>query len=327
MSSANKQHKLLTIGLVLLVVLAGCAGGSAGGGGDGGGSAAPDRTGGGSGGAAPAAGADGGPSPVGSFYVGDDRVVVRQASMGLEVRQFDSAFDRARATVRAHGGFVADWELDVERGWHRATLQIRVPAGNFSPVRDELAALGSVERERVDAEDFTNEHEDLGTALADLRDREATLVSRLTEAETDREERRIRSRLDDVRSEIRSVREERSTLDRRARLSSIELTLHEPESRRTPPTYENALGFENTFLGAFYGGLAVVKYVVAAVGFVIPVGLTLVALGATVLVSVRLTGRFWSDLDATLRDVGLGAIGGGGAEEADDGGDDDADEG
>ncbi|HKJ60191.1 MAG TPA: DUF4349 domain-containing protein [Halobacteriales archaeon] len=318
MSHANNQHELLTIGLVLLVVLAGCAGASGGGG-----AGPPDRTVGG----APAAGSNDDPSPDGSFYVGDRRVVVRQASMGLEVRQFDSAFDRARATVRDHGGFVADWELDVERGWHRATLQIRVPAANFSPVRDKLADLGTVERERVDAEDFTTEHEDLDSTLSDLREREETLVARLEAAETETTARRTRAKLDDVRSRIRSTREERSNLERRAGLSSIELTLHEPESARTPPTYERATGFGHAFLGAFYGGLAIVKYVVAAVGFVIPVGLTLVALGATVLVSVRLTGRFWSDLDATLRDGGLGSIGGGGSEKDGAGGDDDAGEG
>lgn len=240
--------------------------------------------------------------------------------MGLEVRQFDSAFDRARATVRAHGGFVADWEVSAERGWHRATLQVRVPASNFSRVRDDLAALGTVERERVDAEDFTTEHEDLDSTLADLRAREEVLVSRLEDARTDADERRIRSELQQVRSEIRSVREERSNLERRAALSSIELTLHEPESSRTPPTYESATGFGHTFLGAFYGGLAVVKYVVAAVGFVLPVGLTIVALGATVLVSVRLTRRFWSDLDARLRGLGLGAISGSAEDDADGGG-------
>jgi len=233
--------------------------------------------------------------------------------MGVRVRQFDAAFDRARATVRDNGGFVADWDLDVERGWHRATLEIRVPAANFSDVRDELAALGSVERERVDAEDFTNRHGDLGSTLSDLGDREEVLVARLQDAETNRDERRLRSRLDDVRSRIRSVEDERADLELRAGLSSIELTLHEPEGTRTPGTYENAIGFRHTFLGAFYGGLAVVKYVVAAVGFAIPVGLTVVALGAAALVSVRLTRRFWTDLDTTLRAVGLEAIGGGAA--------------
>lgn len=314
MSRANKRHGLLTIGLVLLVVLAGCAAG----GGGGGGSGPPDRSGGGSsgGGGGPAADSSGGAGVGGSFYVGDRRVVVRQASMGLEVRQFDSAFDRARATVRAHGGFVADWEVSAERGWHRATLQIRVPASNFSRVRDELADLGTVERERVDAEDFTTERDDLDATVSELEGREARLEAELANAETTARERRLQEELAEVRSGIRSARVKRSNLERRAALSSIELTLHEPESSRTPPTYESATGFGHTFLSAFYGGLAVVKYVVAVVGFALPVGLTIVALGATSLVSVRLTRRFWTGFDTRLRDLGLGAMSGG--EEGDD---------
>lgn len=255
--------------VVLLVALAGCSaalpGGDSAGGSDGGG------------GAPAGSAADGG-----SYYVGGERVVIREADMRIEVGQFDQSFDETRAIARAHGGFVADWNVENERGWQRAELVVRVPAENFSEARDDLAELGTVENENVRQKDFTDTYTDIEARLADLRRDERELERLLNETDDAEEARRLRSDLSDVRNQIRQLESRQTDIERREALSTIRVTLHEPPGERPPKNYQSAFGFDDAFLDAFYGGLAVVKYVVVLFGYVIPVsvaGLLLAGFG------------------------------------------------
>lgn len=305
------------IALVLLVALAGCAGG--GGGSGGGAPAGADGGGGSGGGAAPTAGGDAATDlAVGSYYADGERVVVRDASMTVTAEPFDPAFDEARSIARDHGGFVADWTLEVDDGYHRASLTIRVPAENFNAARDGLAALGTVERERVDARDFTDEHRGLGDRLSTLREQLSEVESELESTADEGRRVALLDKRADLRGEIRSLEGDRRALERRADLSTIELTLQEPASSRQPATYQSALGIQLAVLTAAFAGVSIVKYLLAAVGFVIPVAVSVLVLGALGVVLVRLTRRAWVRYDAALVGVGLDGIVGGGPPRRDD---------
>lgn len=236
----------------------------------------------------------------GSHYVGQQRVVVREADMRIEVQEFDPAFDRTREIARAHGGFVADWTHDVERGWHSGTLVVRVPAENFSAVRDDLAELGELENENVRAKDFTDTYEDLGERLADLRTDEAALERLLNRTNSTEEARRVRSDLSDVREQIRELEQRRTDIERREALSTIRVSLHEPPGKRPPKNYQSAFGFGDAFLDALYGGLTVVKYVIVLFGYAVPVGVAGLLLGGFGFVTYRLWLLLRANLDRAL---------------------------
>lgn len=272
---------------VAVLLLAGCSGAlpggsnSAGSGGDAGG---------------PQAGEGG----AGSHYVGQERVVVREADMRVEVASFDPAFDRTREIARANGGFVADWTHDVERGWHSGTLVVRVPAENFSAARDDLAELGELENENVRAKDFTNTYEDLGDRLADLRKDEAALQRLLNRTNSTEEARRVREDLSEVRQQIRELEQRRTDIEQREALSTIRVSLHEPPGKRPPKNYQSAFGFGDAFLDAFYGGLTVVKYVIVLFGYAVPVGAAGILLGGFGFVTYRLWLLLRANLDQVL---------------------------
>lgn len=299
MASNRARIALLLVGLV---ALAGCTGG---------GGLGTNVGGGGAGGADMAAqsAADGGAGG-GSYYENGERVIIREASMEIEVREFDPAFSEVRRIARANGGFVADWDHTIERGWHSATLVVRVPAGNFSATRDDLAGLGDLERENVRAQDFTNQYRDLGARLEDLRAEERELDRILENASRSEEALELHDRLSEVRERIRELEAERSRIERREALSTIRVTIHEPPGKRPPKNYQAAFGFDDAFLDALYGGLTVLKYAIVAIGYAIPIGITAIVVGTFGVACFRVWGIFRARLDAILPRTSLREPGG-----------------
>lgn len=287
---------LATALLVVLVVLAGCGGQS--------GSEAPTGgTGGGGGGAGSSeAGAGGGGSgdATGSYYQNGTRVVVRSADMRLQVSDHDPAFAEARRIARRQGGFVADYEHEIDRGWDRTTMVVRVPAGNFTPTRDALADLGTLEREQVDTKDLTVRVADTEERLEDLRTEERNLERLLNQTNDAGEARRVREDLRQVRDRIRSLSSELRSVRTREALSTIRLTIHEPPSEKPPKNYETAFGFDDAFLEAFYGGLGAVKFVIVAFGYLIPAGVALLAVFSFAFAVYRVGRLVYARLDAVL---------------------------
>lgn len=244
-----------------MVVLAGCTGGMSG-----------ESNG------EPAAGGDAAQAP-GSYYEDGEAVIVRSATMTIEVEEFDRQFRLAREVAGTHGGFVTDYTIERERGWQKATFVVKVPASNFSESRDDLADLGTVESEVVEAEDFTAEYHQRKGRLETLRERQQELERQLEEAETADERSEVRSELADVRGEIRELEGEQQALEHRESLSTIEVTMREPEGEKPPENYETAYGFDDAFLQGLYGGLAILKGIVVLVGYLLALGLGMLVVG------------------------------------------------
>ncbi|MFQ3295667.1 MAG: hypothetical protein ACI8VE_002756, partial [Natrialbaceae archaeon] len=268
-------------------VLAGC---SAGGGGDAGtagdsGASAPDAT-------------AAGDSP-GSFYAADGRrIVVRQASIAIEIDDYASTLDTIRSTATERGGYVGDRDRQSRGPWDGGTIVVKVPPENFSAVRDRIATLGSVESESVDVQDFSNEYNQTGARLADLRREERTLERRLNRTDDPHRADDIRSDLDDLRHRIRNLEEKRQGFERRAAMSTITVDVHEPEQRKPPATQPDLAGFGDAFADSLYSGLIVVKWVLIVLGYGIPTVLGMFVLG--VFGTVSIAG--WRRLRTILRD-------------------------
>lgn len=275
------------VALAALIVLAGC---SAGGGGDAG-------TAGDSGASAPDAAAAG-DSP-GSFYAADARrIVVRQASIAVEIDDYESTLDTIRSTATGHGGYVGDRDRQSRGPWDGGTIVVKVPPENFSVVRDRIAKLGSVESESVDVQDFSNEYNQTGARLADLRREERTLERRLNRTDDPHRGDDIRSELDDVRHQIRNLEGKQQDFERQAAMSTLTVDVHEPEKRKPPATQPDLAGFGDAFADSLYSGLIVIKWVMIVLGYGIPTVLGLFVLG--VFGTVSIAG--WRRLRTILRD-------------------------
>ncbi|WP_225335754.1 DUF4349 domain-containing protein [Halomicrobium urmianum] len=271
----GRRIRLLgTVALIALVALAGCSGASNDVG------APPGGDAGGADGARPGGGSGGG-AALGSFYAEDgQRVLIREADLRLRVDNFTRTFRRARAVALSHGGYVGERSMNARGDWQAGSLTVRVPAENFSAARDDLTALGHVENEDVSVRDFTQQHRDRESRIEQLEREERELQRLLNETSNVSEARQIRGDLAEIREQIRSLRSDQQSLERREALSTISLDMREPVSERPPENYRSAFGFEDAFLKAFYGGLTAAKYVIVFFGYAIPIGLALLPLGA-----------------------------------------------
>lgn len=205
-------------------------------------------------------------------------MLVRHGEASVEVRHVDDAVVKIRQTAKQFGGFVANTALRNGKDEQpSASLEIRVPTAQFDGLLGALRALGKVETVTATAEDVGEEYVDLGARAANARRVEARLIEMLA-ARTGKlsDVLTVEQELARVRQEIERHDARLRWLDRRAALSSLTVTLHEPLAlidRPRPGPIVEALAL------AWQRALGVMAWCIASLGLIVPLGV-LVALGA-----------------------------------------------
>jgi hypothetical protein len=106
-----------------------------------------------------------------------------------------------------------------------ANLSIKVPVDAFSDALQRLRELGTPAQESVSTQEVTEEYVDLDAQVRNLEATEQQYVRLLDRAQRIEEILPIQQRLNDVRSQIERLRGRMTLLQRRADLSTITLTL------------------------------------------------------------------------------------------------------
>lgn len=261
-STRPLRRRVALVVVVALVALAGCSGAQMSGGGGGDGAETGQAS----------LGGDRDARGVGSYYENGQRVVVRESRMDLRVENFSRSFRRLRAIADRNGGFVGDRRQRSQGEWDGGTVTLRVPARNFSATRDAVADLGRLEDENVEVLDFTSEFQDRQQRIQGLETDRQRLRELLNETDNASAATALRTELQEVREQLRDLRGQQQQLRQRQALSTVRVSMHEPDSRRPAETFETAFGFGDAFAQAFNGGLTAVKYVIVFFGYAIPVG-------------------------------------------------------
>ena len=158
--------------------------------------------------------------------------LIRSGQLVIEVTSYDAAAHEVERIAQAHGGYVADSQSahtgDDKR---RGTLTIRVRAEQFGAAFTALKALGKVRSEGVTTQDITKAYADLETRLRVKREAESRLrdilrnrtarLSDVIEAE---------QALSRVIEEIEQAEGERRFYDQQVALSTVAVTLQEPQA-------------------------------------------------------------------------------------------------
>lgn len=211
-------------------------------------------------------------------------MLIRNGQASVEVKRMDDAVAALRQTVAQLGGFVANTSIVGGKEEHRsANIEIRIPSAQFDAAVIALATLGTVESVSATVQDAGDEYVDLGARVANARHMEARLLEmlarrtgKLSEALT------VEQELRRVREEIERFDARLKWIERRAAISSLQITLHEPSSvldRRGPSPIAEA------FAEAWRRAVGVVAWCIASLGVVVPFGLML---AATLLLARRL---------------------------------------
>lgn len=204
-------------------------------------------------------------------------MLVRHGEATVEVRHIDDAVARIRQAAQQFGGFVANTTIRNGKDEQpSATLEIRVPTAQFDAALGALRTLGKVETVTANAEDVGEEYVDLGARAANARRVEARLVEMLASRTGKLSDvLTVEQELARVRQEIERHDARLRYLERRASLSSLNVTLHQPLAlidRPSPgPIVEAiALAWERT--------LGMIAWCIASLGIIVPLGV-LVGIG------------------------------------------------
>ena len=217
----------------------------------------------------------GGPLPPASDPAG--AMLVRHGEAIVEVRHIDDAVATIRQTAQQFGGFVANTTIRNGKDEQpSASLEIRVPTAQFDAALGALRTLGKVETVTANAEDVGEEYVDLGARAANARRVEARLVEMLASRTGKLSDvLTVEQELARVRQEIERHDARLRYLERRATLSSLNVTLHQPlaliDRPRPGPIVEAiALAWERT--------LGMIAWCIASLGIIVPLGV-LVGIG------------------------------------------------
>jgi hypothetical protein len=109
---------------------------------------------------------------------GIGRLLIRRASMLLEVENPEHVARRVAAVTASLGGFIEQSRESSGGGVH---IKVRVPAETLEDAMDSVATLGHVEKRQISADDVTEQVVDLNARVATrraIRDRLRALLER-----------------------------------------------------------------------------------------------------------------------------------------------------
>jgi hypothetical protein len=208
-------------------------------------------------------------------------MLVRHGQASIEVKAVDDAVTRMRQTAAQFGGFVANTALRTGKDEQRsAMLQLRIPSAQFDGAVAALSQLGKVESVSVNAEDVAEEYVDLGARLANARRVEARLAELLaTRTGKLSDVLTVEQELARVRQEAERYEARMRWLERRATLSSLDVSIHEKLPLIDSPRGRGPI--LEAFAEAWERMVGVVAWLIALLGILIPLG-ALGLLGAIV---------------------------------------------
>ncbi|MDI9637376.1 DUF4349 domain-containing protein [Kamptonema cortianum] len=155
-----------------------------------------------------------------------DRIVIRNASITVRVKEADFAEGEAKKIVQAAGGYV---ESSYTRGLGTPrpsiNLAIRVPVQKFESTLENLAKLGTVLEKSQGAEDVTEQVVDLEARMKTLKVQEETYRGLLARSSKIEDVIKLEDRLAEVRVEIERLDAQRRGLRDQASFSTISLNL------------------------------------------------------------------------------------------------------
>jgi hypothetical protein len=171
------------------------------------------------------------PTPVGGSFaqadaeagMGEERLIVRNASLSLLVSDMGDALSHIEAMAGRLGGFVVSSSRREDRA---ASISIRIPAEQFSQAMDELRGLAErVEDENTQSRDVTEEYVDLESRLRNLDASEEQLLGFMEKAEKLEDVVNVFRELSSVRERIEVTQGRMQYLERTSAMSLINVNL------------------------------------------------------------------------------------------------------
>jgi len=137
-----------------------------------------------------------------------DRKVIRTANMGIKVQNVAKAMSDAEVQIEAMGGYVENTDFNQADDGSVGTMNFQVPEKNFVAMVENLGKAGTIVRNNKTGTDVTGEIAYTDGRVISLAEEELNLIKELTRTKNSSDRLEIRSRLSNVRQEMRGLKEQ-----------------------------------------------------------------------------------------------------------------------
>ncbi|MDM4722454.1 DUF4349 domain-containing protein [Micromonospora sp. WMMA1363] len=198
----------------------------------------------------------------------DQRAIIYTGSMRVQVEDVERAARDAITLTTAAGGFVGGDQRRSADGDATVELTLRVPAAKFTSVVEDIAKLGTRQRQEINTEDVTEETVDLDARIKTQRARVENARRLLARAESISDLVSLENELARREADLASLEAKKRRLADLTALSTITVSLVGPDARTGDG--ERQLGFLAGLKGGWGVFLTSMTVLVTVLGAVLP---------------------------------------------------------
>ncbi|MBU9713751.1 DUF4349 domain-containing protein [Evansella tamaricis] len=168
-----------------------------------------------------------------------NRMVIYNASMNLEVTDYQKANQEIQNFVREFGGFIIESSLHSSGDTQMSgSLTVRVPQKNFDAFLNDLESASTKVHERsIYGNDVTEEYVDLESRLRSKESVEERLLAFMEEASNTEDLLKISKDLGNIQEEIETIKGRMNYLENHVAYSTVTIYLQE-RNIKVPPLQE-----------------------------------------------------------------------------------------
>jgi hypothetical protein len=169
-----------------------------------------------------------------------DRMIIRTATLQLQVKDVAASMDQVRNVVGGHAGYITGSESRQEGDYTVGSMTVQVPAAQFDAAMTQLRTLGvKVLNENVTSSDVTEEYTDLNSQLRNLQATETRILDLMKRAEQIDDVLTLDRELRGIQGEIERIQGRVNFLSKRTEMSTITVSLY-PEAITVEPSAQPA---------------------------------------------------------------------------------------
>jgi len=188
-----------------------------------------------------------------SLPAATDTKIIRTAFITLEVKDVTGSVDALKALVAAHGGYLSS--SSIQEGYNNqltGTVVLRIPASEFDNTLAGVKAVGTVRSVSTQGQDVTEQYVDVQAQITSYQNQLAQYNEIMKKAVKVSDVIEIQQQIDQVQTNLDRLEGQLKYLNSQIDLSTITVTLQEPE----PVGGSTGYNFVNTInqgIAGFFG--------------------------------------------------------------------------
>lgn len=189
--------------------------------------------------------ADTGSTEVTESAQSTDRKLIRNVSLSMETREYDTLIRNLEAEIKALGGYIENMDASngnsyYGNGERYASITARIPAASLDDFVSKVGEEANVTNHSESVQDVTLTYVDMASHKKMLQEEQNRLLELLNNAADIEDIITIESRLSEVRYQIESMESQLRTYDNQVDYSTVDLSINEV-AELTPIVEESAL--------------------------------------------------------------------------------------